>query len=155
MEEVQYYTHEYVDSTIIPALDGGVIKSDSSVDEVTHAGLMEAAAALRQREGFSKSSQVGEVDIVDPFLFPFAWETTYLLQNGWVPPSDCIVRCGDGAVAKMPPEEDCKEPDHGRYRNDMTYSRRFQWLPFDVKFDHSGSGASRYPITSVSHMWHV
>lgn len=139
-------------STIIPALDGGVIKSDTCVDEATHTGLKDAAAALRKHQGGSKRSHEHEVDIVDPHLFPFAWEKTRLLRNGWVRPRDCIARCGEGDVAKMPPEEDCKEPDHGRFRNQMAYSRRFQTLPFDVAFDNKGSGAPRYPDPPDDHM---
>ncbi len=52
---------------------------------------------------------------------------------------DCIPRCGEGQLAKMPPEDECKEPDHGRCHNDMAFSRRFQWLPFDVVFDDDGT----------------
>ena len=154
MEEVQYYTHEFIDSTIIPALDGGVIKSDDCVDEATHAEVKEAVAALREHEGVSRRPEKCEVDIVDPHLFPFAWEKTRLLRNGRVRPRDCATRCGEGDTVRKPAEEDCREPDHGRYRNDMAYSRRFQWLPFEVAFEGGGTGPSRYPPASDSQMWY-
>ena len=79
---------------------------------------------------------------MDPHLFPFSWEKTRLLRDGRVRLEDCVARCGEGDIAKTPPEEDCNEPDYVKYRNDMAFSRRFQWLPFDVNFD--GQGTSRY-----------
>ena len=138
MKEVQNYTHDYINTAVIPALDGGVIKSDSCVDTATNLGLQEAAAVLRKCGRCHEC----EVNIVDPYLFPSAWEKTPFLRKGSIRPIDCVARCGDGEVAKMPPEDDCKEPDHGRYRNDMAYSRRFQWLPFDVVFGNGGLGRS-------------
>ena len=122
-----------------PVLDGGVIKSDTCVDAATKMGFKEATAVLRTHgRGYEC-----EVNVVDPCLFPLAWEKTRLLRKGSIPPIDCVARCGEGEAAKMPPEDDCEEPDHGRYRNDMAYSRRFQWLPFDVVFDHGGLSRSR------------
>ena len=83
--------------------------------------------------------QEAEVSIVDPHFFPLAWERTRTLRKGSVSRADCIVRCGDGDIVQKPPDDDCKEPDHGRYRNDTAYSNRFQWLPFDVLFENSCS----------------
>jgi len=139
VEEVKHYTHNSVVSVLIPSLDGGVIKSDVCVDTTTNLALKKAAHVLRR----SIEEHEDILDLVDPFLFPFAWEKTRLLRKGSIQSIDCVTRCGEGKLAKMPPEEDCKEPDHGRYRNDMAYSRRFQWLPFDVVFDDDGLGRSR------------
>lgn len=140
MEEVKLYTRDSVGSALIPLLDGGVIKSDVRVDTTTNLALKKAAHVLRR----SIEDDEEILDLVDPFVFPFAWEKTRLLRKGSIRAIDCITTCGEGEPAKMPPEDDCKEPDHGRYRNDMAYSRRFQWLPFDVVFDNDGLGRSRY-----------
>ncbi|KAL8715363.1 MAG: hypothetical protein Q9220_000696 [cf. Caloplaca sp. 1 TL-2023] len=139
VEEVKYYTHSDNGTAITPALDGGVVKSDSCVGAATRTELQEAAAAIRR----SHSSHTAQTDLVDPCLFPLAWERTRLLRGSSISPRDCIARCGEGHPAAMPPEDDCKEPDHGRYRSDVAYSRRFQWLPFDVGFVDDGRGRSR------------
>lgn len=139
VEEVKHYTRDSVASSLIPSLNGGVIKSDVCVDTTTNLTLKQAAHVLRR----TIKDHRDMLDLVDPFLFPFAWERTRLLRKGSIRSIDCIPRCGEGQLAKMPPEDDCKEPDHGRYRNDMAYSRRFQWLPFDVVFDNNGVGQSR------------
>lgn len=43
----------------------------------------------------------------------------------------------------MPSQGDCIEKDPAKYPSDMAWSRRFQYLPFDVKFDNKGQGGSR------------
>lgn len=140
MEEVKHHTRGSVGSALIPSLDGGVIKSDVCINTTTNLALKKAANVLRRSiEGHERV-----VDLVDPFFFPFAWEKTRLLRKGSIRSIDCIARCGEGELVKMPPEDDCNEPDYGRYRNDMAYSRRFQVLPFDVTFDNDGLSRSRY-----------
>lgn len=81
--------------------------------------------------------------MVDPSLFPFVFEKTKVLRYGPMALSDCIMRCGEGEAVKMPPEGDTCQTDPIKYPNDMAWSRHFQWLPFDVKFEDSGQGASR------------
>ena len=83
------------------------------------------------------------VHVVDPHLFPFAWEKTRTLRQGELIMSDCISRCGEGETAKMPSQRDCVQDDPAKYPNDLAWSRRFQYLPFDVKFDKRGDGGSR------------
>lgn len=110
--------------------------------------LQKATATLREQGRKGKTSQEIEEDIVDPYLFPFAWDKTRLLRREAIQRTDCIARCGEGDVVQKPPEQGCKEPDHGRFRNDVAYSRRFQWLPFDLAFDSRASGSSRCASTS-------
>lgn len=83
------------------------------------------------------------VHVVDPYLFPFAWERTRTLRQDELILSDCISRCGEGETAKMPSQEDCEQKDPAKYPNDMAWSCRFQFLPFDVKFDRRGEGGSQ------------
>ena len=40
----------------------------------------------------------------------------------------------------MPSQEDCIQKDPSKYPNEMAWSHRFQYLPFDVKFDKRGEG---------------
>lgn len=83
------------------------------------------------------------VDVVDPYLFPFAWARTRTLGRGDLTLSECISRSGEGETVKMPSKEDCVQKDPAKYPSDMAWSRRFQYLPFDVKFDDRGEGGSR------------
>lgn len=134
-QEAKYYAHDFYKTAIIPALDGGVLKSYIGFDEEIRLDLKAAANALRVSTGI----QEVEVSIVDPHLFPFAWDKTRVLRKCRVTRTNCIYKSGEGEIVKEPPKEDCPEPDHGRYRNDMAYSNRFQWLPFDVEFEDGTS----------------
>ena len=145
-EEVKYYVQDFVSTRIIPAIDGGVLKSDNSVDQSLKDELRMAASALR-KESATWNAQNGIIkDIVDPSLFPFVFEKTKVLRKGPIALCDCILRCGEGQVVPRPPEADTRQLDMAKYRSDRAWSRRFQWLPFDVKFEQNGQGASRYVL---------
>ena len=127
---------------MVPVIDGGVIKSDGCIPNSTKLSLLNAIAAIqRQNPSHSRDPQVR--DIIDPYLFAFAWEKTRTLRQGSVLRTDSISRCGEGYIAKAPAEEDCRQEDFSKYRNDTAWSRRFQWLPFDVQFENNGEGRSR------------
>ncbi|KAL8662433.1 MAG: hypothetical protein Q9202_004754 [Teloschistes flavicans] len=140
IDEVAYYVQDWIRTRIIPAIDGGILKSDECVYPSTKTGLQCAIASLRS-QCYSQESPVH--DLVDPFLFPYTWEKTQTLRRGSVSRTECISRCGDGDVVRMPPEADCRQDEFSKYRNDIAYSRRYQWLPFDVTFQDDGRGRSR------------
>lgn len=143
-DEVKYYVHDFVASRIVPAIDGGILKSDSIIDQSLQDELRIAACALR-KDLAKRNEQSGPVrDIVDPSLFPFVFEKTKVLRNGPTALSDCIFRCGEGQAVRSPPEADACQSDPIKYPNDKAWSRRFQWLPFEVKLEHNGQGAPRY-----------
>lgn len=142
-EEVKYYVSDFAASRIIPAIDGGITKSDDCVDPLLQKELRKAASALRGKKAGAESPTSQVKDVVDPSLFPFAFEKTKVLRYGPTALSDCILRCGEGEAVKMPPEGDGRQSDPIKYPNDMAWSRRFQWLPFDVQFKDGGQGASR------------
>ncbi|KAL8803834.1 MAG: hypothetical protein Q9200_006061 [Gallowayella weberi] len=137
INEVAYYVHDWTKTRIIPAIDGGVLKSDDCVSASIQFTLQRAIASL-QYQHCRESSLVH--DLVDPFQYPYTWERTRTLRHASVSRMECISRCGDGGIVKMPPEGDCRQDEFGKYRNDMAWSRRYQWLPFDVRFDDDGRG---------------
>ena len=137
-EEVKYYVQDFISTRIIPALDGGVIKSNDCIDLALRKDLQSATAALRKHS----SEQV--VDLIDPYLYPYAWMRTRTLGRGSVALADSVSRCGEGDPVKFPPQGDCVQDGRSTYPNDMAWSRRFQWLPFDVTFEGRGEGPSRY-----------
>ena len=129
---------------IIPAIDGGVLKSDDCVDVSIKSDLKRVASALRRGSIDKLRSQEPVIDLVDPHLFPYVFGKTKTLRNSaYIPPKDCISRTGDGEVVKMPREEDTKQEERGKYPNDMAWSRRFQWLPFDITWGNRGYGGAR------------
>ena len=102
------------------------------------------ASALRSDPLNARSSQEPVVDLVDPCLFPYAFGKTKTLRNpSYIPPKDCISRAGDGEAVKVPPEGDTKQEERGKYPNNMAWSRRFQWLPFDITWSNRGDGSPR------------
>ena len=148
VEEVKYYVPEYVHSTIIPTIDGGVIKSDILIPKSLHNEVNRAAANLRNTSvQTSPTDQV--LETVDPFLYPFSWERTRTLHfEAPLSISDCIKRSGVGQLARQPDERDCPVKERSKYRNDMAFSRRFQFLPFEITFGDTRSGEGRSKITS-------
>lgn len=143
VEEVKYYVENFLRSGVIPAIDGGVIKSDCRISSVLKNELQRTIAYLRRDACVQLSTHDVVVDVVDPYLFPFAWARTRTLGRGELTLSKCISRSGEGETVKMPLQEDCVQKDPAKYPSDMAWSRRFQYLPFDVKFDNRGEGGSR------------
>ena len=143
---MKYYVGDFLQLKIIPAIDGGVVKSDTQIPNELRCDFQRVIA------GFSGHSQKGTKSydershVIDPFLFAFSWENTRTLQYEALTLSDCIRRSGEGKLTRQPTEEECLEKEGPRYPNVQAWSRRFQFLPFDVKFDNKGGGGSR--ITS-------
>jgi hypothetical protein len=147
VEEVKYYVHDFIPSRIIPSFDGGAVKSDDCVDRLLREDLERAAASLRRAvvEG-AKTPISAVVDIVDPYLFPFAFGTTRTLREGQIAVEDCIPATGHGEPVKKPLDDERIEKERARYPNTLAWSNRFQWLPFDVTFDNRGAGGPRYVV---------
>ncbi len=106
--------------------------------------LKRATSALRRNSTNETGSQEPIVDLVDPYLFPYVFGKTKTLRNSiYVPPKDSISRTGDGEAVKMPREGDTKQEQRGKYPNDVAWSRRFQWLPFDITWENRGDDEAR------------
>ncbi|KAL6716551.1 hypothetical protein ACLMJK_006118 [Lecanora helva] len=159
IDEVRYYVADFNHTRIIPAIDGGVIKSDDCIGASLISDLTKIVSALRRSPTRRASSQGHIVDLVDPHLFPLAFGKTRTLRGPpYISPKECISRAGEGEVVRMPREEETKQEERGKYPNDMAWSRRFQWLPFEVIWEDRGHGAARiasyindvHPITHSS-----
>jgi len=137
---------------MVPAVDGGVVKSDNRVSGIFLHDVQRTSAALRR--DLSQKSSTGHAvisNVVDPFLSPFSWDAAkFILFGPAMTLSDCLQRYGDGGSIRLrqPKDEQCREDSFVRYRNDQAWSKRFQWLPFEVEFDDRGEGGPRYgPLT--------
>jgi hypothetical protein len=140
---------------MVPAVDGGVVKSDTRVSGIFLRDVQRTSAALRG--DFSQKVSKGHSvisNVVDPFLCPFSWEAAKFVLFGYAMSlSDCLQRYGEGNSIhlRQPKDEQCREKELYRYPNDQAFSKRFQWLPFEVEFDDCGEGGPRYVhLTSQS-----
>lgn len=151
VEEAKYYSATSIKSGIIPAADNGVSKSDNLIPESLRTSIQQLADSLRADPTSSSSSAERQQNspnqqtrnLLDPYLYPFIWERTKVIRRDWNPPitrEDSISRMGEGFEVKQPPEGDCRQDDPAKYPNEMAWSRRFQWLSFDVLFDREGGG---------------
>lgn len=141
MEEVRYYVQDFINTGIIPAVDGGVIKSDNCIDALLRRDLQEAVSLIKRTRSTRRKELSHRIDaVVDPFLYPFCWEKTKIVRSEQVSREDWISKCNEGRTEKMPPEKDCCQTEFIKYRNDMAWSRRYQWLPFDVTFGANAQG---------------
>lgn len=150
IEEVKCYVHSFIPSRIIHALDGGVIKSDDSVEISLKDDISNGAARLRNIAVKTEDSENSVLDIVDPYLYPFAFQKTRTLHFDTLTTSECVSRSGEGEPVKKPSSDECVQQEHNKYPNDVAWSNRFQWLPFDVVFENRGAGASRYALQETA-----
>ena len=141
VEEVRYNTYDYLSSGFVPAIDGGVVKSDGSVTPQAKRTLQHATALLKRTVHKHLNDDNVVLHVVDPYLFSFVWDRTRTLRSRDLSLSDCISRCGEGRPVKAPSQQECAETDRAKYPNEMAWSRRFQFLPFDAKFGNRGTGS--------------
>ena len=141
---------DFIEHKSVPALDGGVFKSDTAISIFDKTRFLSAASRLETSKCKFPNISNGIVNTVDPFLYPFAFAKTRTLRNGTVALHNCVARSGEGEAVKMPREDECAQRDNAKYPNDMAWSRRFQWLPFDVTFERQGSEAPRQVMSLVS-----
>lgn len=149
VEEVKYYIHDFIPSRIIPSLDGGVIKSDDCVDQLLITDVQRAAASLRRAATKGTGTSPGAViDILDPYLFPFAFEKTRVIRGGYIAPQECISSSGQGEPVRRPSDDECVEHERAKYPNKHAYSNHSQWLPFDITFGNRGNSTPRFVLHS-------
>ena len=141
---------DYYRTGIVPAIDGGVVKSDVLVPGILLRGVQKVTTALRRDNSKHSGSKHDTIsNVVDPYLYAFSWEKSRFIPFGRPPTlSKCLESWEGGYSSFMqkfqPPEDHCVEQRHYRYANDMAWSRRFQWAPFEVEFDGPGDGRCKY-----------
>ncbi len=146
VEEVKSYVQDHYEKGIVPALDGGVVKCDVPVASTILHGIQKASAILR-KDYFKPSNSDDSIisNIVDPYLYAFSWEKSIFLKFGTpMTLTSCLESWDNAALLHQPKADECEEKRRYRYPNDMSWSRRFQWAPFDVEFDGHGDGGCKY-----------
>ncbi|KAF8202926.1 hypothetical protein BJ912DRAFT_1018769 [Pholiota molesta] len=129
-------------STLIPAppaqlppvvvYNGDVVKSDTALSPEFKEELQQAIKTFETKipeklRDWHPGSDGKVWDLVHPSLFPLVYGRT----------RDCIDKCGQGTVTKIPPERESVEIGQDYGGGKAPYSRKFQWLPCEV--DISGN----------------
>ena len=80
VEEVKSYVHNFIPSRIVPAIDGGVIKSDDIGEVPLKNDTTREAVGLRKNMIKTADREYPVVHVVDPYLYPFAFAETRTLH---------------------------------------------------------------------------
>ncbi|KAF8656144.1 hypothetical protein AX16_002746 [Volvariella volvacea WC 439] len=146
LNELKHRSRRFSETGHISVLNGGVIKSDTAVDPELKARLRDAVRALEdipeRRKDWHPGSDRKVLDLVHPSLFPLVYGRTRVLGDSLTTLEDCITQCGEAKVVPIPPKE-----------LDKSYSKRFQWLPCEVKLARGKEGI-KAKITSYINNLH-
>lgn len=122
-------------------------KADGLIDAGLRDELIDGVKPLLDVEEDLKdwhpNSKEQVLNLVHPSLFPLVYGRTRVLQEGNIGLSDCLQSCGKGTVAPQPVLEPPKEGSWAYHKSLQAdtdrFSRRFQWLPSEMKFTGTGS----------------
>ncbi|KAF8168447.1 hypothetical protein B0H34DRAFT_59324 [Crassisporium funariophilum] len=129
----------------IVVYNGDVVKSDNAVSLDLKEALLQSITIFERKipeklKDWHPGSDQKVWNLVHPSLFPLVYGCTRVLANGETTAlQDCIQRCGQGEVTKVP----TVKAGHGLAwtcsEKNNPYSANFQWLPCEV--DISGDQA--------------
>ena len=108
---------------LIPAIDGGAIKSDRRISSFLNNELQKTIASLPRHTHVLTTNDNVAVDVVDPHYFPFVWGRTETLREGRLTLSDCLSRCGEGEEVRMPSSDNCVPKDPAINPKDMVLGK--------------------------------
>ncbi|KAE8351302.1 hypothetical protein BDV28DRAFT_22290 [Aspergillus coremiiformis] len=147
IQELQWMVTDFQKSGRVTAYDAGVVKSDSTVSKELQQALREAVAPLErvpeEQKDYHPGSDMKVVDLVHPSLYPVIYGRTRILPDAVIGLDDCLGSVGQGELLPVPPEEEAQIEGYSqraygwrRWADDALrpFSRKFQWLPCDVKF---------------------
>jgi hypothetical protein len=136
VDELRHKSKLFKETGAVTVYDADVVKSDNAIPPSLKEALRVAIAPLENVPTFHRDWHPGSnetvLDLVHPSLFPVIYGKTKILSDSFVGLDDCIKRCGEGEVLVVPPKEQAQS-----IATDITdpFSRKFQWLPCEVKFN--------------------
>lgn len=142
VQEAQERAVHFQESRIIPALDHGVYKSDTTISSALKTSLRASIEHLERgnKDDSTKWSKAVESSIVDPNLYPLYFGRTRYRVSAMSKIEDSIKLCGKGRSRRLLQQEESGSL-RGKdcYAIDNAWSTRYQWLPCDIEFDeHTG-----------------
>ncbi|KAL3446684.1 hypothetical protein BJX65DRAFT_308852 [Aspergillus insuetus] len=134
----------------ILAFDTGIVISDTAISPDLQQELQDAVKALETntKKDFHPGSDDKVVDLVHPSLFPVIYGRSRILTDRLINLDDCLNYVGEGELLPTPTEQQI--PTHHNYSHPDPFSRKFQWMPCNIKF--TGDGGCR--ITSYINNLH-
>lgn len=119
IEELRYKATLVLEAPANPpplvVYNGDVVKSDTAVSPELKTTLQDAVKVFQDKisersKDWHPGSNEKVWDLVHPSLFSLIYGRTRVLANGQTTTlEDCIERCGEGEIAKVPPEEETAE----------------------------------------------
>jgi hypothetical protein len=152
IKELQWKAESLQKTGLVTVHDSGVVKSDTAIPEELRRALKEAVSPFEcvpdDEKDYHPGSDGKVVDLVHPSLFPVIYGRTRILFDKVISIDDCLGSIGQGDILQVPPENETAivgypQNLYGWRRMESEglrpFSRKFQWLPCDVKFiDHDG-----------------
>ncbi len=142
----------------IVVYNGDVVKSDSALSVDFKAALQNAANDFESRipdrlKDWHPGTDKKVWDLVHPSLFPLVYGRTRILENGEITNlEDCIERCGEGTISRIPGAAEASVRWQGEYSDsgiERAYSRKFQWLPCEVDISQDKSRYVAFPCPYI------
>ncbi|KAJ5987197.1 hypothetical protein N7451_011562 [Penicillium sp. IBT 35674x] len=125
VKELQWKANLSKTDEFITVFDIGVVKSDTAIPEELRKALVDEVALLENIPDDQKDYHPGTdqkvLDLVHPSLFPLVYGRSRILRDNSICLEDCLGSTGQGEILTVPKDAG------GRW------SRKFQWLPCDVK----------------------
>ncbi|KAI4200083.1 MAG: hypothetical protein LQ348_001791 [Seirophora lacunosa] len=144
VQEVRDRAIQFHQTGLIPALDHGVLKSDTVVGSALNLALQNSLRRLERVSGYDKfhRSEASQSFIVDPYLYPLRFGLTRYCSSAMSTFKDGIRLSGKGiSRSLLPPQVNGTLNDRWSYQITNAFSLRFQWLPCDISFDEDTSKA--------------
>lgn len=147
IKELQFKSGVYQSSGEIVAFDIGIVKSDTVIPAELTQALKEAVRPLENvpenQKDYHPGSDNKVVDLVHPSLFPVIYGRSHILPDKVIGLDDWFHHVGQAKRLLVPPEDESTTKDpHPGYRVTLEdiqpYSRKFQWMPCDIKFADGG-----------------
>lgn len=139
LREVQQHARNYAMSSIIPALERGIFKKDDFVTSTQKEKMCQAISHLERDCSYLLPRSDGITKVVDPYLFPFSFDSSKCLKESKIGREESVQQCGRGQIVGLPGGSEGALKGLGCYANDMAWSLRYQWLPFDISFNEETS----------------
>lgn len=141
---------------IVSALDAAamVVKQDVLAEDAELLAALKAAVApLEDVPDEEKDWHPGSnglvLDLVHPSLWPLVYGKTRVLRDKTIGVDDCLASIGGGEVIPVPELREALAPEEEPEGAPSTapwnyYSKKFQWLPADVKVEEGKAKITSY-----------
>jgi hypothetical protein len=154
ISELREKAKHFERDSFVKTLEGGsrCVKSDTIIPPSMTQELKSAIKPLLDVEpdkrDYHPNSNDQVLNLVHPSLYPLIYGKTRVLTTGQVGVLDCMESCGQGQLSEEYQTVATTRPGNQRMEitNTELWSRRFQWLPCEVKFQ--GDEGTDVKITS-------